>query len=114
MLKIDDEILSTGQTLVRMGINKGWWIENDKIYWDKEYKGHKPTYEEVLKEKSKIIKKEKYKKDRADNYPPLVDQLDSLYHDIKNGAIIDKEGSFFNSIKRVKDAHPKTIQKETE
>lgn len=108
---MDDEILSLGQTLIRMGINNGWWIENDRIHWVKEYEGYKPTEEEVIKKRDQLVKQDDYKRKRAKEYPPIEEQLDMLYHDIKNGATLDKEGRFFTTINKVKEKNPKKTRK---
>lgn len=47
-----------------------------------------------------------YQNDRRNEYPDIKEQLDKLYHDIRNGTL-DNTGNFFTSIKAVKDAHPK-------
>ena len=39
-------------------------------------------------------------------YPPLVEQLDKLWHDINNGTL-DNTGAFYTALKTVKDDNPK-------
>ena len=46
-----------------------------------------------------------YKRPRLDEYPSLREQLDMIYHEIENGKL-DKTGSFYKSIKAVKDKYP--------
>ena len=41
----------------------------------------------------------KYQRDRADEYPSIVDQLDNLYHNGIDG--------WMNTIKAIKDKYPK-------
>ena len=48
----------------------------------------------------------KYKTDREDAYADIKDQLDQLWHDIDDGKL-DKTGSWYKSVKDVKDANPK-------
>ena len=40
--------------------------------------------------------------DRKNTYGPIEKQLDMLWHDIDNGIIPGKDGSFYNYIKKVK------------
>jgi hypothetical protein len=47
-----------------------------------------------------------YKNRRREQYPPLGEQLDKLFHDIENGTL-NIDGEFFQVIKAVKDANPK-------
>lgn len=44
---------------------------------------------------------------RMKSYPSITDQLDMLFHDIENGTL-DTTGQFYNALKSVKDAHPKS------
>lgn len=46
-----------------------------------------------------------YARNRADAYPDLGDQLDMLYHDIKNGTL--ETGEWITAIEAVKAANPK-------
>ncbi len=50
-----------------------------------------------------------YIPERVSAYKPIKDQLDMLWHDIDDGKFgaDAKTGSFYVSIKAVKDAHPK-------
>ena len=47
-----------------------------------------------------------YKNRRSEQYPPLGEQLDKLFHDIENGTL-DANGEFFTTLKAVKDSNPK-------
>lgn len=47
-----------------------------------------------------------YDQQRNWEYPPLMDQIDALWHDIDNGTL-DKTGAFYNLIKAIKDQYPK-------
>lgn len=46
-----------------------------------------------------------YQRNREWQYPPIKDQLDMLYHDIKNGNL--ENGSWIEAIEEVKAANPK-------
>tara|TARA_B100000287_G_scaffold390618_1_gene401668 strand:+ start:484 stop:855 length:372 start_codon:yes stop_codon:yes gene_type:complete len=48
----------------------------------------------------------KYFYDRKNEYPAIGEQLDKLYHDIKNGTL-DSEGEFFTALNAIKNKHPK-------
>ena len=48
-----------------------------------------------------------YARDRRNNYPAIEEQLDSLYHEIIVSGSLTSSGSWAQSIKAVKDAHPK-------
>jgi len=48
-----------------------------------------------------------YKNNRRNAYPYIFDQIDKLWHDIDDGKL-DKTGSFYASIKAVKDKYPKS------
>lgn len=48
----------------------------------------------------------KYQRDRESAYADIKDQLDQLWHDIDDGKL-DKTGSWYKSVKDVKDANPK-------
>jgi len=56
----------------------------------------------------KDIEREKtlYSRNRASEYPTLVDQLDMLYHDMEAGNM-PVSPTWFAAIKAVKDQHPK-------
>ena len=48
-----------------------------------------------------------YQSNRRDNYPAIGEQLDSLYHEIIVSGSLTSSGSWAQSIRAVKDAHPK-------
>ncbi len=48
-----------------------------------------------------------YQKNRRDQYPEVVEQLDLLYHEIIVSGSLTSSGSWAQSIKAVKDANPK-------
>ncbi len=47
-----------------------------------------------------------YKRSRLESYGSWNDQLDSLWHDIDQGKL-DKTGSWYKAVKKVKDDNPK-------
>lgn len=47
-----------------------------------------------------------YREKRAENYPPIVDQLDALWHAMDDG-LIPKAPAFFDAIAAVKQQYPK-------
>lgn len=47
-----------------------------------------------------------YKKYRAQNYPPIEDQLDMLWHGMHEGTL-PKAEPFYSTIKRIKETYPK-------
>ena len=48
-----------------------------------------------------------YASDRRNDYPAIEEQLDSLYHEIIVSGSLTSSGSWAQSIRAVKDAHPK-------
>ena len=72
----------------------------DKIVWNDESK--KISKEDILakqKELQTVYDNNKYQRDRAEEYPPVLDQLDDLYHNGIDG--------WKATIKAVKDKYPK-------
>ena len=72
----------------------------DKIVWNDESK--KISKEDILakqKELQTAYDNNKYQRDRAEEYPPILDQLDDLYHNGIDG--------WKTTIKAVKDKYPK-------
>ena len=49
----------------------------------------------------------RYKADRRMEFPSIAEQLDSLYHEIIVSGSLTSSGSWAQSIRAVKDAHPK-------
>ena len=48
----------------------------------------------------------KHEQPRKKEYPAIEEQLDKLFHDIKNGTL-NKNGDFYNAISGVKSKYPK-------
>ena len=62
--------------------------------------------EEEVQEYEDIENKLRYQQPRKKAYPNLEEQLDMLFHDIDNGTL-DKTGSFYTTLKLIKDNNPK-------
>ena len=78
-----------------------WALAGDELTW-LDSKQTAPTESEITSEKirlDRVYDDEKYKRDRAAEYPSVVDQLDDIYH---NG--ID---AWKAKIKTTKDKNPK-------
>tara|TARA_R100000008_G_C3505289_1_gene125845 strand:- start:199 stop:489 length:291 start_codon:yes stop_codon:yes gene_type:complete len=78
-----------------------WSLAGDELTW-LDSKQTAPTESEITAEKirlDRVYDDEKYKRDRAAEYPSVVDQLDDIYH---NG--ID---AWKATIKTTKDKYPK-------
>jgi len=69
-------------------------IERDEVAFVEEVVGH-------------VIPRNNYVAVRR--YPQIGEQLDTLWHDINNGALGEtaKESEWYQSIKEIKDNHPK-------
>jgi len=81
----------------------------DFVGWeDKENNTEPPTWEEVEAELGRevvIYNYYLYERNREKAYPHVKEQLDMLYHDIKNGNL--ENGSWIAAIEKVKEEHPK-------
>jgi hypothetical protein len=44
---------------------------------------------------------------RAMNYPQVTDQLDMLFHELKNNGTISTDGTWFQTINDIKNQYPK-------
>ena len=67
------------------------------------------TWSEVNTKKSALqtqYDNDQYKRDRADAYPAIGEQLDKLWHDIDNGTLTTS-GDFYTALNAVKTANPK-------
>lgn len=82
-------------------------IEYSYSYNNEVVKGNKiiPSQNDLKAYEEENIKL-KYQQPRKLNYPNIEEQLDKLFHDIDNGTL-NKQGSFYNAIKSVKDTYPK-------
>ena len=59
-------------------------------------------------ERQNYIAFEKYKDDRASEYPEIGDQLDALWHAMDDGRLT-KIAEFYDPIKIIKDKYPKPL-----
>ena len=76
--------------------------------WEDDTGTTPPTRDEILKEVEReveIYNYYLYERDREKAFPKMVDQLDMLYHDIKNGNL--ENGSWIQAIDEVKNRYPK-------
>jgi len=76
--------------------------------WEDEENRLPPTSEEIGQEmlrQHKIYDYYEYERLREKDFPEIKDQLDLLYHDIKNGNL--NNGEWIKSIEKVKMDHPK-------
>jgi hypothetical protein len=64
----------------------------------------------VCKDELLIILNNTNKIIRERQYPKVVEQLDMLWHEINTTGTISENGDWFNTIKEIKDNHPKPIQ----
>ena len=67
-----------------------------------------PTWEELEEEVIREVKLYNYylyERNREEQYPKLGEQLDMLYHDIKNGNL--NNGDWIKTIETVKENNPK-------
>ena len=82
-----------------------WFCKNeqyDSIEWDSSNKISKPTLDEINAEITRLNSEytnNKYQRDRAAEYPSVVDQLDDIYHNGIDG--------WKATIKATKDKYPK-------
>ena len=81
----------------------------DFVGWeDKENGTEPPAWEEIQAEVGRevvIYNYYLYERNREKAYPHVKEQLDMLYHDIKNGNL--ENGSWIAAIEKVKEEHPK-------
>tara|TARA_Y100001937_G_C7051686_1_gene299437 strand:+ start:241 stop:615 length:375 start_codon:yes stop_codon:yes gene_type:complete len=80
-----------------------------------EHDSEPPTTEEIEKEIRRevdIYNYYLYERNREEQYPDLKDQLDMLFHDIKNGNL--NNGRWIEAIQTVKDNNPKPNEPEPE
>ncbi len=65
-----------------------------------------PSTSAINAEIARITDSETARDNRKSEYPELAEQFDKLYHDIDSGTV-DKTGSFYKTLKAVKDKYPK-------
>ena len=92
-----------------------WELSDDNDYetltWPTDYgKPSKEYLDQIIIDETGIRAQEPERlaiKNRLESYPNIGDQLDMLWHDMNNG-VIEKSTTFYEAIKAVKDANPKT------
>lgn len=105
-----DKYPTYGMAITRIRPNCRWIIyENDltKLEWQDE-ETPRPNDAEIIAEHDRLVaewQSRQYQRDRAPSYPPLEDQLDMLYHDLKSGNLSD--GTFAAAIEKIKEQYPK-------
>jgi isocitrate lyase len=102
-----DAILKVGGEKVKMIEDGKAYDENgDEISLDTT--ALETAQKEVEDERDATLyqRKRSGREDSVAQYPPIADQLDMLWHDIDTGKL-DKTGTFYDAIKKVKDAVPK-------
>ncbi len=70
------------------------------IEWDSDNKDSQPTDDELNAAYIAWKAAEEYKINRANEYPPIIDQLDDIYHNGIDG--------WKATIKAIKDKYPKS------
>ena len=102
---------------VRTGPWFGWSDPKNKIYANLIVHdgGSKPTEKECTDGLATLqdtwtLEYDSYRSKRREEYPLISEQLDLLYHDIKDGklGIAATTGSWFVGISSVKNANPKS------
>jgi len=75
--------------------------------WDDDEGREPPTWDELQAEvirEVEIYNYFLYERNREEQYPEIKDQLDMLYHDIKNGNL--NNGTWISTIDSVKENNP--------
>ena len=84
-------------------------IENDVfLAWEDPEGREPPTWDEIkeeIKREVDIYNYYLYERNREEQYPEIKQQLDMLYHDIKNGNL--NNGTWINVIDNIKSNNPK-------
>ena len=76
--------------------------------WEDDEGREPPTQEEIqseLQREIEVYDYYSYEREREKEFPLIEDQLDMLYHDIKNGNL--ENGSWIQSIDHIKNKFPK-------
>jgi hypothetical protein len=75
---------------------------NGEDYTDSERQTFFENVENVLRSKYKQLRENHY-----NNTLPIGDQLDMLWHELKDNGSITTSGTWFTTIQQIKDAHAK-------
>jgi len=86
------------------------WELTNKTFtgWKDDAGREPPSWEDIENEmlrEVEIYNYYLYERNREKEYPPIKDQLDMLYHDIKEGNL--QNGSWIAAMDAVKEMHPK-------
>lgn len=89
-----------------------WDLRNTEfVGWEDDEGRDPPTWDEIQEEvrrEAEIYFYYTYEREREKEYPQIKDQLDMLFHDMKEGLIPGKEAStWFARVKSVKEKYPK-------
>lgn len=87
-----------------------WTVSNneyDTLCWLEEDLPcpSKKEIEQKIEKLKEEYKNTQYKRDRKQNYPPIEEQLDMLYHDIMNNSL--ENGEWLKQISSIKSNYPK-------
>lgn len=95
-----------------------WRASQHQIDWTQHHYHEVPLEEYKLRYAGRVhqvskrrgqlhVRDHNHAERRNSDYPPIVDQLDMLWHAMHNGEI-PKSSEFYDAIKKVKDKHPKS------
>jgi len=86
-----------------------WAMNNwEFVGWEDDEGREPPTWDELQEEivrQTKIYDYYSYERNRAEQYPDVKDQLDMIYHDLKNDNL--ENGTWVASIEKIKEDNPK-------
>lgn len=106
--------VDTAISILRPGAR--WDLLNTTfLEWEDDEGREPPTWEEIQEEivrEVKIYNYYLYERNREKEYPSIKDQLDMLYHDLKEGNL--NNGTWMTAITAVKENHPKPEEPEPE
>jgi hypothetical protein len=93
--EIEDHSDGEGPIIAVWNLDRKQPTKTEQAQWIVEYESHMASIE--------------YQRLRAGEYPPIVEQLDLLWHDIDEGKVSTaaKSSSWYLAIKAVKDEFPK-------
>jgi hypothetical protein len=99
--------VDTAINILRPGAR--WELCNREfVGWEHDEGLEPPTWDEIreeVKREVEIYNYYLYERNRVKEFPELKDQLDMLYHDIKNGNL--ENGSWIQAIDSIKEKYPK-------
>jgi hypothetical protein len=78
--------------------------------WEDEDPSPPPSLDIIMQQYEadrKLYESLEYARFRKKEYPNPEEQLDSLWHAVNSGEIIDQNSDWFNTIKEVKNRYPK-------